>query len=369
MKISHLNSFNVLFLLTFIFLAAVQPAFAQKTDETAQQREFSIEDKMERLFKEDETVEGVLKLLKERAEAKIKEKRRQQLLKTRISASGYAGLESNPLNDENEKTDVFIEEDFAFNWLPTFNKDFSADIGYRLANQTYMEQTDLSTFDHVWNAILKYYPFDSHLLMLQPGIEYDWLTYPLDETATYEDIRTFTKFKHYVGKEWHYGGKYEHSSKVYSDKLARDINKVDILGEARSDERNTVELYLQRYLGKKYSAKLRGKVYRNNSNDKYQEYYDYDGYRGYFTLAGSFLKDDKLYVTFTPDFEKKSYHHRVADNTAREDRVTQYKVDMYYTFTKNWELSYLLTRKFSSSNASGGEFDNMTNQVWFTYNF
>lgn len=367
-KQDKMKKYLLSFLLGAIFLLAPPSAYAQKTDETADQREAKFEDKMERLFKEPDTVDEVLKMLKERAEIKIKEKRREQLLKTKISASVLTGFETNPLNDENEKSDVFVEEDFSFNWLPTFNENFSADLGYRLANQSYSEQTDLSTFDHVFNASFKYYPFPDHLLLLQPGGEYEWLIYPLDETATYEDTKTFLKFKHYVGKEWHYGGKYEYSYKVYDKKFARDTTQQNIDG--RTDSRNTVELYVTKYIGK-LSAKLRGKIYRNDSNDLYQEYYDYDSYRGYFTLSGSFLKDNKLYVSFTPDFEVKSYDERVArdTNVARVDHVTQYKLDFYYTLAKNWELSYNFTNKLSSSNASGGEFDNMTNQIGVTLNF
>ncbi len=364
-----MKKYLLLFFGGAIFLLVLAPAvYAQKTDETSDQREAEFKDKIERLAQEPDTVDEVLKMLQERTEIKIKEERRKQFLKTKISASLLTGFETNPLNNENEKSDVFVEENFSFSWLPTLNEHLSADLSYRLANQSYSEQTDLDTFDHVFNTSLKYYPFANHLLLLQPGGEYEWLIYPRDETGTYEDTKAFLKFKHYVGQKWHYGGKYEYSYKVYDKRLARDNEQRNI--EERIDTRNTVELYATRYIGQ-WSARLKGKIYRNDSNDLFQESYDYNGYRGYFTLSKSFLKDKKLYVSFTPDFELKSYDERVArdTNVARVDHVTQYKLDFYYTLVKNWELSYSITQKLSTSNATAGEFDNMTNQIGVTCTF
>ena len=191
-----------------IFCLFSTSAYAQSNENVTEQREFKIQDKMEDLLDRPQTAKDILKILKERAEAKIAEKRRAQFWKYKVAAELYSGYESNPLNTtEDEKSDIFVEEDFSMNWLPTFHKNLSGDFGYRLANQSYSEQTDLSTFDNVFNANLKYYPHDSHDLYFQPGFEYEWLNYPLDETASYEDTRASMRFKHYIRTDWDYGGK------------------------------------------------------------------------------------------------------------------------------------------------------------------
>ncbi len=367
---------KIIFWITFVFifvcLLSLNPAiiYAEEItpEERTEQREFRVQDKKEDLLKKPETASDILQLLKERAQAKIKEERRKLLWKTKIAAGVKGGYETNPLNDQLKKSDYYAENEFTFNWLPTFNDRLSADFAFRLTHQSYVEFTDLSTYDHDFTATFKVFPFESHDFYIQPGGTYEWLNYPRDEQATYEDTKAFLKFKHYMDADWNYGGKYEYSYKLYDEKLARNDGKVNISGLARADFRNTVELYAAKNISK-YTVKLKGKVYRNNSNDQYQHYYDYDAYRGYITLSGGFLKDDKLYLSFTPDFERKNYRRRIAERTARFDNVLQYKLDAYYTLSKHFELSYSYTHKIANSNAAAGEFENITNSIGVTYNF
>ena len=338
---------------------------AQVSQEAVDQRESKISDKAD-FLKKPETVDDIFQMLQQRAEIKLKEKKRQLLLKTKISMGIFYGFETNPLNDSSNKGDHFTEEDFSLDWVPTFDKKFSADVGYRLYNQDYSEQTDLNTLDQAVSASLKFYPFESGKITFQPGVEYEWLWYPRDESSGYEDTKSFLKFKHYLGTDWSYGGKYEYSYKFYDNKFARDTNQND-LNYARTDYRNTVELSVTRNISQ-YSIKLRGKVYRNNSNEEYQKYYDYDSYRWYITFSGSLLKD-KHYISFTPDFETKNYRRRIAVNTARADHVLEYKMDAYYTFNKNVSFSYNFSNKILNSNAASGEFKDIINQIGITVDF
>jgi len=219
----------------------------------------------------------------------------------------------------------------------------------------------VSSFDHALNGTLKLYPAGSGEFRLEPGIEYEWLHYPFDENSGYENFKQFVKFKHYIGKNWNYGGKYEHSFKTYDKKEARNDSQAN-LGFNREDHRHLVELYGTRYIGK-FSVKLKGKAYWNTSNDHYNEYYDYESYRGYLTLAGSFLEDDKLYVSFTPSLERKNYQDRQVVDTARYDDVMQFKLSSYYTVNKNITCSYSCTYKEVDSNYNVGEYHDVTNQL------
>ena len=175
------------------------------------------------------------------------------------------------------------------------------------------------------------------------------------------------KFTHYIAKEWNYGGKYEYSDKVYDKKSARFNNSAN-LETHREDTRNSIELWVKKFIGK-YSIKLKEKSYINNGNDSYQDYYDYDSHHGYITLSGSFLKDNRLSLSYTADFEKKNYFDRVAVNTAREDRATQHGLSAYYTINKKWTFSYNFTQKQASSNAASGEFIDITNKIGLTADF
>jgi hypothetical protein len=128
-----------------------------------------------------------------------------------------------------------------------------------------------------------------------------------------------------------------------------------------------MELWVRRNFGKT-SIRLRGKGYRNSSNVQYQDYYDYDSLHGYLTLSRPFLKD-RLYVSFTPDFERKNYLDRPATGGKRYENMMQWRLDTYYTLTKFANLSYSVSFRDASSNASDAEYSDLTNEVSLNLDF
>lgn len=341
--------------------------YAQLAEDKIEQREAVIKEAIEAMEK-TETAADIVEKLKERALLKVKEKRRQLLRKTKISASVLYGYETNVNQDSNTKGDYYVEEDFSIYWQPTFNKYLGLDTGYWLVNQSYSEQTDSSSMDHALNFTMNLTPFEDGKLKLSPGIEYEWLWYPVCSESNYENLKYFFKFKHYIGKKWNYGGGYEYAEKTYDVKKARDPEKRESPSIVREDTRHTVDLYVTRYLGK-YTLKLKGKAYLNFSNDQYREYYDYESWKPSITISRSFLEDDKLYVSFTPSFERKNYHHRTAVDNTRYDDVYTYKTSFYYTLKKPFTLSFANTYKKVATNYTEGNYKNITNVIGLTVDF
>ena len=181
-KILYLRIFSLLIaFLLFIFIPS--SLLAQVTPEERQElREFQYEDRLEKPEK-PKTADEIMELLKERAMLKIKERRKQLLLKTRVSLGMTHGFETNPANDSLEKGDSFMEETFNFNWVPTFEKWLSADVGYSLTDTNYFEQRTIDTADHSLTGSLKYYHYPSNKILLEPGIGYTWLLYDFDKTS------------------------------------------------------------------------------------------------------------------------------------------------------------------------------------------
>lgn len=358
---------GTLFILGFVFMINHVFLYAQTIEEKAEQREAVIEEHLEALEK-PETAKDIVKMLKERALLKVKEKRRQLLLKTKVSASLLYGYETNVNQDAETKGDYYVEEDFSVNWQPTFNKYFGLDIGYWLVNQSYSEQTDSSSLDQALNFTVNLTPFESGKVKLSPGIEQEWLWYPLSKDSNYANLKYFLKFKHYIGKKWNYGGGYEYSEKAYDAKMARNQEKFPSPDIVREDTRQSVDFYVTRYLGK-YTLKVKGKAYINFSNDQYQEYYDYDSWKPSISVSRTFLEDDKLYVSFSPSFERKSYHHRTAVDTGRYDDVYTYKTSLNYTLKKPLTLTFSNTYKKVATNYALGRYKNITNVIGITADF
>lgn len=358
---------RIIFVLGVILVINQPILYAQTQEEKTDQREAVINEQLENLQK-PETAKDIVEMLKERALLKMKEKRRKLLLKTKVSASVLYGFETNVNQDSNTKSDYYVEEDFSINWQPTFNKYFGLDTGYWLVNQSYTEQTDSSSMNHALNFTVNLTPFESGKIKLSPGIEYEWLWYPVCSESNYENLKYFFKFKHYMGKKWNYGGGYEYSEKTYDVKKARDPAKRESPNIVREDTRNTLDLYVTRYLGK-FTFKIKGKAFINFSNDQYREYYDYESWKPSLTISRTFLKDDKLYVSFSPSFERKNYHHRLAVDNARYDDVYTYKTSFYYTLKKPFTLSFSNTYKKVTTNYTEGRYKNITNVIGLTADF
>ncbi len=344
--------------------------YAQGLSDTARdQKEAAIEDRRDAaLERKPQTAEQILEYLKDRASQIKKERRMKQLLKFKWSAGISLGHEDNAANDAFQKGDDFEQTDFSFNWQPAFTKDFTGDFGYRYTNQEYFEQDTLTTVDHALNSTFKIYPFDSGKLLLEPGFEYEWLIYPNDVNSEYEQYKTFMGFKLYPSKKWNYGGKYEYSHKIYDKKAARNPAEAN-LNYPREDFRNSLELWVKRFIGP-YAITLKEKSYRNNSNDEFQKFNDYDDHRFYLTVARSFLKDQKLYVSYTSDYEIKAYVSQKGDEgIGRHDQIIEHKMNAYYTIKKHWTFDYALTYKKSGSNLATGVFKNLTNKIGLTVDF
>ena len=359
-----------------VFLLLPASAFAQLTDDSRS----SVEDKQEQRQEELEqlrelkttpkTAEEVLEQLKERAKERIAEKRRAELLKTKLSASFTSGYESNPANTQDtlEKGDSWWENSFTAGWVPTFTKKLSADINYSLTIKNFFEQGALSTDNHSINASLKYLPTKSGKFTIEPGAKKEWNIYLTDTASSFEQYKLFTKISHILNQRWSYGGKYEYAYKEYDKKAALDDSGANF-NFHRADHRNSLEAWLKRQIGK-YSVKLREKSYMNNSNSQQTHYDDYDDHDVEISLSGAFLKDNKLFTTLTTDYEIKNYRRRAGDDpVARADRALQYRLNAYYTLNKNLSLSYTFSVKNNNSNKGSGEFRDITNSLGLTINF
>ena len=353
-----------------IFLLA-NSLYAQGLSNAArEQRESKIEDRRDERedLKKPKTAQEIIEYLKERAGILKKERRLKELLETKFSAGYTFGIETNPANDSLQKGDEFSEEDFSMDWVPTFTKKLSGDAGYRLTKQNYFEEDTLSTFDHTVSGSLKWIPFKSGKVILTPMAEYDWLVYPNDVSSEYEQSRFSLDFKYYIGQKWSYGGKYEWSDKVYDKKVARNTDEVN-LNFLRQDFRNSIETWIKWYIGK-YSVQLKEKSYRNNSNDEFQKFNDYDSHRGYITFSRSFMKDGKLYLSYNSNYEVKAYSDRLADERiARHDQIIEHKLNAYYTLKSPFTLSPSVSYRKSNGNDVSAGFKDVTYKIGLTADF
>jgi len=372
----HKSIFIILLSFVGFSIVPVTLSFAQTpAEEAVEQNQSEREQRQEELAEERQpeetpkTAEEVLELLKKRVEEKKAEQWRKDILKTRISSGVTQIFETNPTSagDGASKDDPSNERTFGFNWTPKFSQNLSGNLGYSLTDVDYSDNPTLNSFDQTITGDTTYRMFNGKL-SLTPGLSYEWMVYPKSESSSFEQKKAFLRYTYYLNTLWNVGGKYEYSDKWYDHDLARDSSAADIVDLHREDNRHTAELWVKRFIGK-YSIQLKGKSYRNVSNDDYQNYNDYDTHKGEVTLSGSFLTANKLSLSYTADYEAKHYFDRIAVDTARSDRVNEHRLSTNYSLTKNLKLNYTVSYKLSSSNAPSGEFENFTNKIGLSVNF
>lgn len=357
-------------LICICFIYIISPsAFAQQdTDQKEQRREIKIEESADQI-KRPQTVKELIEYLKQRAMLKVKAKRKERLLKTKLSASVSYGFDTNVPQDSSSKGDFYVEEYFNFSWQPTFNRFLGLKTGYWLLNDNYQEQTDFNFLDHAANISLVLTPFENGRIKLEPGFEYEWVWCSRSAESNYDNTKLFFKFKQYLGKrwDWNYGLGYEYANKLFDEKKARDANREDT-ESAREDKRHSIDVYLTKYWGK-FNFTVRGKFYINFSNEQYIGYYDYYSLRPSLTIGCTFLKDDKLYIAFNPSFERKNYMHRTAIETARFDNLITYMLSAYYTFKKPYTLTYQFIYRHLGSNEDTARYKGITNVIGLSLDF
>ena len=361
------------FIMLFIVMTQGPLTYAQLSDETREQREFANDDRRQELEAARErkamSAEEILELLKEKAEEKIREKRRKELTKMSYSAGLTLKHETNPASDSAQKGDESNELTASANWQPTFTKELSGDLGYTVTDTNYARYENLNTANHSFTGKVKYYPFkDNRKFSVSPGTTYEWNIYPFDDASSYEQFKAFADVTHYFGKLWSWGGKYDYNYKVYDKKVARDFAGTN-LNFHREDNRHNGEIWIKRQFGK-VSVRFKEKSYRNTSNDNRQKFNDYYSHRGYITISGSFLEDGKLYVNYTSDYESKTYDQRPGDDGgSRFDNAIQHKMTGNLTLNKIWTWNNSFTYKKNGSNVGTGSYKNATISTGLTANF
>lgn len=356
-----------IFCLCAIFLDATKGLCADESENRSVQLEDKIASVKQSAIAETKTTSELIELLKQRALLKIKKKKKERLLRLEIFASASSGYETNVNNDSSNKGDIFNTQFAMISWKPTFTKWFGLNANALSFNQLYSDFTDSNYLFSSVSTAARLYPFREGRIRLEPGIGYETLWYPLSSDSSYNNLKYFLNTKTFFSPEWNSDLNFEYSVKEYDAKKARNPSGVK-QEFVRQDERYALEAGLSRNIGR-YIITLEGKASRNSSNDLLQDLNDYYAFESSLTIAGLFLEDNRLYIAFTPNFERKNYKERQAIFMAEYDDRYNYRLSMYYTLTKNYTLSYRFDYWSLDSNNPLSEYKNIINQIGISARF
>ena len=361
----------VLFVCVFSFLFFLVDArevfCSDESDNRTEQLEDKVADKKEGASTELSTTSELIELLKQRALLRIKKRKKERLFKVNVFASLAGGYEDNVNNDSTPKGDIFNSQMAMISWTPTISKRLGLNIGCFAFNQTYSEFNDSNYLYSSVSAAARMYTLSGGRLRLEPGVAYENIWYPLSVNSSYDGMKYFLKTKNFFSRNLSATLNFEFSTKAYNNRKARNPSGVKQT-HVREDERYTLEAGIMKRV-KIYSISLKTKAYRNTSNDLLQDLNDYYALKNTLSISGTFFEDGRLYVNFSPSFERKNYRERQAVFKARYDDRYSFKLSVYYTLSKNYTINYSVDYSQLDSNNTAAEYRDVTNQIGVSLKF
>ncbi len=249
----------------------------------------------------------------------IKKSARDMLLSS-MTAGVSAVADLNPYLDSTHKADGYTQEllDMRFKYPLG---DTTSNFGFNVTNINYYEATDLNTFDGLANLNFERRFFD--YFTLKAGYLFETMWYPNDRNGTYVGNEIMTSVTHNFTDRVYESCAYRLYLKNYINRKAR-LGNMNLGSNLRRDMKNTFEHELGAFITKATKLRITNQFLFNESNDQFNDFYDYFSYRVGGSLIQIFTK--KFYNTTSFYYKRKNYDERRCTDKQKEQR------DNLYTF-------------------------------------
>ncbi|MFH1878543.1 MAG: hypothetical protein ABH883_07035 [Candidatus Omnitrophota bacterium] len=271
------------------------------------------------------------------------------------------GYDNNVDLDSNRFKDGFLQTTANIDTAYSFTETFKFRGGADYFQTIYYKHNKNNLSD-----VSPYIGFDYEFM---PGVVsrnrfiFDYFSYPNEKENTFTGIVLSSYIRQYFCDYIFHEAGYEYLRRWYPDRATFDDNGFYGLFD-RADERYRMKYNLGFIFPRAFFT-LSNEFQINDSNDKYQEYYDYSLYR----LKPSvifFLRDD-LYTDIGLLYKYTAYKdRRSTENSDKKERDNTFlfNVSVYYEFMKNVTLGITYSysenisndpfQKYSGSILSGG---------------
>ncbi|MGB3082235.1 MAG: hypothetical protein WBB86_04515 [Candidatus Omnitrophota bacterium] len=194
-------------------------------------------------------------------------------------------------------------------------------------------------------------------------ITFDYLSFPNDKDSTYAGLEFNTYVRQFLTEDLFHQFGYEYIRRWYPDRkmsLGDASESVDNREDDRHKFKYTAGMYFSNFM-----VKIGNELYHNNSNDQYQDYYDYWVYR--LKPSVMYFFTDNIYANASLIFKYIPYDARLStEDPDKEVRDYTYigNLSLYYDITESitFGVTYSYTentsndpyQKYSGSIFSGG---------------
>lgn len=287
-------------------------------------------------------------------------------LKARAMVS--AGYDDNALLSSSRKGDVFAQQSVSLGWKRNFGSRVRTRADFDAFNVNYFEVTDQSVLWQAVNPGVDY--LVSPTTALQMDYHFDYLYFPRNEIASSRShgiragvlhkIHDALRFKAGAGPAW----------RQFTD------NKINHAGGTRSDEDNRSD---DRWIA---DSELIWNIWsdgvlrpgfsysRNDSDDQFNDFYDYDSYS--FRVSLTAKMTPKIYYYLKFGYENVVYDDRrlvaLPDETENSDVYTA-SASLFYAFRKDISLGLSYTYRQKESNEPSQAYSGSITTVGLYYTF
>lgn len=277
-------------------------------------------------------------------------------LKVDLSASSVFGYDSNVYLDRyDEDGSIFMQNSLGVKGqYPIKESIFTLRGAYDFITIKYFKFSDPDLIDNMLGLGLDTKIADNFLW----SVDYlaDFVGYPHDEQSEYTLNQVGTSLRHDITKWLYQKLGYEFFYKHYPKLKTRNSRGNLRLGD-REDYRNTLFHQLGLYAGKRMFIKAENRVYINESNENYLDYYDYHALKSKVSLT--YLITKKLYETLSFAYQYKAYEKRgVSDSDEdQRDHLFIYGASVYYDVIPNVTLGASFDYRKNYSNENVEKYD------------
>ncbi len=225
------------------------------------------------------------------------------------------------------------------------------------------------------NNLLDISPFFGLDWEIMPGfifknkLAFDYFLYPNNKDSTFIALIGSTYLRHYILKELYHELGYEYTYRWYTKRKISlpDNSEGD---NTRKDDRSKLKYNIGYFVSDNLFVKLSNEFVENDSNDRYQNYYDYWYYR--VKPSVMYFFNDELYTSVSYSYRFLDYADRrntEDGNSTVSENTHMFNAAFYYDINKNFTVGVTYSysenfsndpfQKYSGSVISGG--------VYYTY--
>jgi len=289
----------------------------------------------------------------------------------KITFLGYTdlqqGFDNNVNLDSKRKRDFYFQNisNLEVKYEPTDKLDLKT--GADIFNISYYNVNTNNILD-----VSPYVGFDIEFVpkkvKLKNHIAFDYFSYPNKKESSYSAVIYSTSLRQFVLKRLYHEIGYKHFYRWYPDK------KISLDSAARGEYDKADERWRTHYtlgfFGKRFMVKFKNEIYKNDSNNEYQEYYDYWVYRAKPSVL-YFITND-LYINLGYSYKYTLYEDRRATddvNKVARDHTHSMSTALYYDLTKNVTCSITYSYAENLSNDPFQRYSGGTVTGGLSYNF